>query len=96
MSSTKERNPALLHEGSVRPDFPFPRVRSGDWLCDGEAERGEAIQDGDADLEFGGLAVEISGHEPLTQQLDAVHPLAGRALRSNVPRGFVSTRLRRW
>ncbi|SDX93263.1 hypothetical protein SAMN05444006_1471, partial [Allgaiera indica] len=27
----------------------------------------------DADLEFGGLAVGVSGHDPLTEELQAVH-----------------------
>ena len=33
---------------------------STDGLRDGDAEGGEAVEDGDADLEFGGLAVEVS------------------------------------
>jgi len=37
------------------------------------AERGVAIEDGHADLEFGDLAVEVPRHEALPQQLHAVH-----------------------
>jgi hypothetical protein len=44
-----------------------------DGLRDGDAELGEAFEDGDADLELGGLAVEVSGHELLAEQLHAVH-----------------------
>jgi hypothetical protein len=74
----------------------FPRLMSAGGPRDGDAESGEAVEDGDADLELGGLSVEIAGHELLAEQLHAVHPLTGRALRGNVPRGLVSTRLRRW
>mgnify|MGYP000986636742 CR=1 FL=1 len=31
------------------------------------------VQDGDADLEFGDLSVEVPCHEPLAQQLDTMH-----------------------
>ena len=42
-------------------------------LCDGDAERGISVQDGDADLEFSDLTVEVPRHEPLAQQFHAVH-----------------------
>ncbi len=53
--------------------FPLSRLKSADGLRDGNAECGEAVEDGDADLEFGGLAVEVAGHELLAEQLHAVH-----------------------
>ena len=36
-------------------------------LRDGDAEGGGAVEDGDADLDFGCLAVKVSCHEPLTE-----------------------------
>jgi hypothetical protein len=42
-------------------------------LRDGDAEGGEAVEEGDADLELGGLAVEVLGHEVPVEQLHAVH-----------------------
>lgn len=39
---------------------PFPRSDRFCDFCDGYAGRGVAVQGGDADLEFGKLAVEIS------------------------------------
>ena len=37
------------------------------------AECGEAVQDGDTDLELRDLAVEVPRHEALTQQFHAMH-----------------------
>ena len=34
---------------------------SADGLCHGDTERRDTIEDGDADLEFGGLTIEIAG-----------------------------------
>ena len=48
-------------------------MTSADGLRDGDAEFGEAVQDGDADLEFGGLTVEVAGGELMTEELQAVH-----------------------
>ena len=56
-----------------RPDVPFPRTELSHSRCDGYAEGGEAVQNGDADLELGDLTVEVPGGQALTQQLDAVH-----------------------
>jgi hypothetical protein len=39
----------------------------------GDAERGEAVRYGDAELELGGLTVEVAGGEPPIGQLRAVH-----------------------
>tara|TARA_R110002073_G_C9430375_1_gene576665 strand:+ start:424 stop:618 length:195 start_codon:yes stop_codon:yes gene_type:complete len=54
------------------------------------------VQDGDTDLDLGDLTVEVPRHEALPEQFHAMHPLTGRVMRSMIPRGFVSTRLRRW
>ncbi len=65
-------------------------------ICDGYAERSISVQDGDTNLDLGDLTVEVPRHEALPEQFHAVHPLTGRVMRSMIPRGFVSTRLRRW
>ena len=71
---------------------------------DGYAERGVAVQDGDQDLELSDLLVEVSGHEALAKEFDAVHlclcaaspVISGQLLpecRSKIfagPQGFVS------
>jgi hypothetical protein len=56
-------------EGCTSPVLGRALLRG---LRDWDAERGEAVEDGDADLEFGGLAVEVSGDELPAGQLDAV------------------------
>ena len=53
--------------------FPFLWTDLSDELCDGCAERGEAVQDGDTNLELRNLTVEVTRHETLTQKLYAVH-----------------------
>ena len=40
---------------------------------DGDAERGEAVEYGNQDLELGDLTVEFARGQALAQQLDAVH-----------------------
>ena len=57
----------------LQSEVPLPRTDLSCRLRDGYAERGVAVQDGDADLEFGNLAVEVPRHEPLTQQFDTMH-----------------------
>jgi hypothetical protein len=42
-------------------------------LRDRDAERGEAVQDGDTNLELCDLMVEVSRHETLTQQFHTMH-----------------------
>ena len=37
------------------------------------AERGEAVEHGNADLELGDLTIEVPGHEALAQQLHTMH-----------------------
>jgi hypothetical protein len=46
---------------------------------DGDAERGEAVQDGNADLELGDLTVELARGQALAQELDTVHLGLGAA-----------------
>lgn len=65
---------------TARPDFPFPQTDSSHGLSDGYAECGEAVQDGDPDMEVCDLTVEVSGHEPLTEELDAMHPIVGKTI----------------
>ena len=67
-----------MFKGSVAqiacwPRFPFPRTDLSHGFRDRYAERGVAVQDGDADLELGDLTVEVPSHEPLAQQLHAMH-----------------------
>ena len=57
-----------------RPDLRFPGTELSHSLCDGYAERGEAVQHGDLDVELRDLAVEIPRSEALARQFDAVHP----------------------
>ena len=87
---------ALLHGSAEGRTAPFPSQATRRVCVTGYTERGGAVEDGDAGLEFGGLSVEIPGHEFRAEQLDAVHPLTGRVMRSMIPRGLVSSRLRRW
>ena len=69
----------LLREGGLcctnrlKSEVPLPRTDLSHSFRDGYAERGVAVQDGDADLEFGNLTVEVQCHEPLAQQFHAVH-----------------------
>lgn len=44
-----------------------------DGLRDEDAEGGEAVEDDNADVELGGLTVEVLGREPLAEKLHAVH-----------------------
>ncbi|MEM7710018.1 MAG: hypothetical protein AAF264_04570, partial [Pseudomonadota bacterium] len=64
-------------------------------LGDGDTKCGEAVENGDADFRLGSLTIEVSGHQLLSDGLYAGRPLAGKALRSNVPRCLVSAWLRR-
>jgi len=42
-------------------------------VCEGDSEGCEAIEDGDPDMNFGDLTVEVACCQTLAQQLDAVH-----------------------
>ena len=54
-------------------EVALPRADLSHSLCDRDAERGVAVQDGDADLDLCDLAVEVPCHEPLVQQFDTMH-----------------------
>lgn len=66
---------AVIHVAqiTVGSDGPLSRCLSGDSLGLGPAEGPEAVHDGDAGLDFGVLAIRVSGHDPLTEELQAVH-----------------------
>jgi hypothetical protein len=53
--------------------LPLSRTDLSRDLCGGCAERGEAVQDGDANLNLSDLTVEVLSGQALPQQLDAVH-----------------------
>lgn len=42
-------------------------------LCEGRAEGGKAVEDGDSDLELCNLTVEVARGQALPEELDAVH-----------------------
>ena len=42
-------------------------------LCDGYAKSCVAVEHGDPDMELSDLPVEVSCHEALARELDAVH-----------------------
>ncbi|AUQ57402.1 hypothetical protein PhaeoP30_00457 [Phaeobacter inhibens] len=74
--------------------FLFPKDLSCE-LCEWHAKSGVAVEHSDRDLEVSDLSVEVSCHDALVNTFDTVHPLTGRAVRSTVPRGLLSARLRR-
>jgi hypothetical protein len=49
----------------------------------GGAECVEAIDEGNPDLDFGGLAVGVSCSDALTEGLEAAHPLPSHGLPAN-------------
>ena len=55
------------------PEVPLSRTDLSHCFRGRYAERGVAVQDGDADLELGDLTVEVPSHEPLAQQFHAMH-----------------------
>lgn len=71
---------ALLHKPVDGRSASFSFLGSSPGLRDGYAKGGAAVQDGDADLKFGHLAVEVPRHEPLAQPFHAVHPIAGKTI----------------
>ena len=54
-------------------EVPLSRTDLSYGLCHGYAERGEAVEHGNADLELGDLTIEVPGHEALAQQLHTMH-----------------------
>ncbi|SNR86493.1 hypothetical protein SAMN06265370_1411 [Puniceibacterium sediminis] len=64
---------ALLHKSVAGRAFPFPG-QTYHGLCDGYAKSGvTTVEDGDADLDFRDLAVEVPRHEALPQQFHTGH-----------------------
>ena len=80
----------------VIPEVLLSRTDSSHGLCDRDAKGCVAVHDGDADLDFRDLSVKVPRHEALPQKFHTVHPLPGRVMHRMIPRGLVSTRLRRW
>ena len=66
---------AVTHvaHSSREHDCTLTRHSSANGFDLGPAEGREVVHDGDADLDFSGLAIGISSHDPLTQELYAVH-----------------------
>ena len=52
---------------------PFPRTDLLYGHCDRYTESSVAVQNGDTNLQFGGLAFEVFCHQGLAERLDAVH-----------------------
>lgn len=71
---------AILRKSADDRGFPFSRRDLSSDLCDGYAERGVAVQYGDADLTFGDLAVEVPCHQALSQKFQAMHPIVGKTI----------------
>ena len=73
MSDASDRPQCCPVYRDCRTAAPLPRPDLSHSLRDGYAERGIAVQDGDADLEFGDLTVEVPRHEPLAQKFHTMH-----------------------
>ena len=58
---------ALLYKAVAERTFPFPGHIYPTVFCDGYAELGIAVHDGNADLDLGNLSVEVPRHEELPQ-----------------------------
>ncbi len=54
-------------------DFPLPRTDLSRDLCYGDAERSEAVQNNNTNLELNNLTVEVARHQALTRQFHAMH-----------------------
>ena len=72
---TPRAHGAVIHVAQIAclPRFPFPRTDLSHGLCDRDAERGVAVQNGDTDLKLRDLSVEVPRHEALPQQFHTVH-----------------------
>lgn len=64
---------ALLQKLGADRTSPFPGRTYPATSVMGGAERGEAVQGADVDLELCDLTVEFASGQEQTQQLDAVH-----------------------
>jgi hypothetical protein len=54
-------------------DYPFPQTDPAYGLCDWYAKSGVTVEYCDPDLELNDLSVEVSGHEALAEEFDAIH-----------------------
>ena len=64
---------ALLHKSADGRCSPFLRTNLSHGLCDRDAERGVAVENGDANLELGDLSIEVPCHEALPKQFHTMH-----------------------
>ena len=58
---------ALLHKSGPDRRAPFPNTDLSWGLSDRYIKRGVAVQDSDADLQFGDLAIEVARREGLAE-----------------------------
>lgn len=72
--------PGLCCANRLTVEVPPSRTDLCYGLCDGYAERGVAVQNGYADLDLGDLAIKVSRHEALAQQLYTMHPIVGKTI----------------
>ena len=63
----------LCCTNGLMAEGPLPRTDLSCGFRDGNAERCEAVQDGDTDLEFSHLKVEVPRHQALAQQFHTMH-----------------------
>jgi len=74
---------------------PLAQTHLSYGLSDRYAKSRVAVEDSDTDLDLGKLPFKVPRHQRLAKQFHTMHPLTGRVMRSMIPRGSVSTRLRR-
>ena len=68
-------------EAATEAEFcAFPRTDFAYSHCDRYAKRSAAVQHGDTDLQLGDLAFEVSCHQGLAKEFDAIHPIAGKRI----------------
>ena len=53
--------------------FPYPRTDLSHDLCDGHAERSEAVHHGDPDLDLRDLTIKVPRGQTLAQQFHTIH-----------------------
>jgi hypothetical protein len=80
---------ALLHKSADGRGSPFLGQDLSHSFSDGRSERGEAVQDGDTDLELGDLTVEVPRAQALAQKFRFADLRFTQCI-------LVSTRLLRW
>jgi hypothetical protein len=75
---------AVLSRKAGMTRVPIPRTATCHSFRDGYAERAIAVRNGDADLEFGDLAMKVARHEPLARKLHTM-PLRFDAASAALP-----------